>query len=567
MSNLDGKSFQNLPSEILIQIVQHLSPYDTVSIGQVSRLFRQIADEPTLWRQHCTNRYRYWAKRHNFAQKLQAPAKEVDWKRLYRDRVAADRVANTEFDGILASTTRRLPRIERIADLEHDAKDALFKHARNKIDTELPLARHFWSRQILLRIAREEAIDIWARLARGEEFDHALALSAYDAFVAGDQSWGDPNYVNHELQHLADEVRATYKNWDQLHTRAKAMKLAEFLQDKGFLGVRVHQDGYALANNFIGLALKHPQHEALPLICAVIYSSLAKRVGVKAEPINYPFHVYVTIQAPLGVDLDGKPSQIVELTQKEYDDTAKIPNVLYKVQDGQNVIYRCTPDTMYIDAFRPGTAEVSVDILRQYLNRMGVSPAYHPGFLRPCSTRDLVIRTRNNIIQALGNDGTNNIPSEYPLGPEWFTEMAYYSTIWVHLLGSSDTENVSLAQRRRALQPLAEHVTNNYQLDTELVENYVLPIFRNLPDYPPLLDITQTTRFEDIGPPPIHARTDEVTRKVKYKVGQVFTHRRYGYIGLIIGWDTKCELGEQWISQMGVDSLPGGRNQSFYNVV
>lgn len=54
---------------------------------------------------------------------------------------------------------------------------------------------------------------------------------------------------------------------------------------------------------------------------------------------------------------------------------------------------------------------------------------------------------------------------------------------------------------------------------------------------------------------------------VLYKVGSVFRHRRYGYEGMIVGWDTRCEKDEAWISHMGVDQLPGGKEQSFYHVV
>jgi hypothetical protein len=57
------------------------------------------------------------------------------------------------------------------------------------------------------------------------------------------------------------------------------------------------------------------------------------------------------------------------------------------------------------------------------------------------------------------------------------------------------------------------------------------------------------------------------SEKVKYRVGSVIRHRRYGYEGMIIGWDTKCMKGDSWINQMQVDDLPGGREQSFYDVV
>eukprot|EP01099_Mayorella_cantabrigiensis_P003529 TRINITY_DN2697_c0_g2_i2.p1 TRINITY_DN2697_c0_g2~~TRINITY_DN2697_c0_g2_i2.p1 ORF type:complete len:175 (-),score=40.34 TRINITY_DN2697_c0_g2_i2:245-769(-) len=53
----------------------------------------------------------------------------------------------------------------------------------------------------------------------------------------------------------------------------------------------------------------------------------------------------------------------------------------------------------------------------------------------------------------------------------------------------------------------------------------------------------------------------------KFKIGQIITHRRYSYRGVIYGYDTECKLSEDWIIQMQVDSLPRGRSQPFYHVL
>ncbi|KXJ92653.1 hypothetical protein Micbo1qcDRAFT_222406 [Microdochium bolleyi] len=56
--------------------------------------------------------------------------------------------------------------------------------------------------------------------------------------------------------------------------------------------------------------------------------------------------------------------------------------------------------------------------------------------------------------------------------------------------------------------------------------------------------------------------------QVRYRVGDLFRHRRYGYRAVITGWDATCQASEQWMQQMGVDALPGGgRSQSFYHVL
>ena len=56
-------------------------------------------------------------------------------------------------------------------------------------------------------------------------------------------------------------------------------------------------------------------------------------------------------------------------------------------------------------------------------------------------------------------------------------------------------------------------------------------------------------------------------KKVEFKIGQHFQHKRYGYEGFIIGWDFMCSADARWIYQMRVDDLPRGREQPFYNVM
>ncbi len=59
-------------------------------------------------------------------------------------------------------------------------------------------------------------------------------------------------------------------------------------------------------------------------------------------------------------------------------------------------------------------------------------------------------------------------------------------------------------------------------------------------------------------------REAEAFKAVKYTPGTVFKHRLFGYRGVIMGVTPTCEASEQWIQQMRVDDLPGGRLQPFY---
>jgi F-box protein 21 len=38
-------------------------------------------------------------------------------------------------------------------------------------------------------------------------------------------------------------------------------------------------------------------------------------------------------------------------------------------------------------------------------------------------------------------------------------------------------------------------------------------------------------------------------------------------MGVIIGWDEKCEASDHWKQQMGIEDLPNGANQPYYTVL
>ncbi|XP_043213781.1 F-box only protein 21-like [Amphibalanus amphitrite] len=53
----------------------------------------------------------------------------------------------------------------------------------------------------------------------------------------------------------------------------------------------------------------------------------------------------------------------------------------------------------------------------------------------------------------------------------------------------------------------------------------------------------------------------------RFRVGDIVRHRRYHYHAVVAGWTERCDATEGWIEQMGVDRLPLGRHQPFFNVL
>ncbi|XP_077976883.1 uncharacterized protein LOC144432531 [Glandiceps talaboti] len=54
---------------------------------------------------------------------------------------------------------------------------------------------------------------------------------------------------------------------------------------------------------------------------------------------------------------------------------------------------------------------------------------------------------------------------------------------------------------------------------------------------------------------------------IKYRVGQVIKHKKWGYRGIIIGWDEKAKAPEPWIHQMHPKDKPHWRNQPNYSIL
>jgi F-box protein 21 len=94
-----------------------------------------------------------------------------------------------------------------------------------------------------------------------------------------------------------------------------------------------------------------------------------------------------------------------------------------------------------------------------------------------------------------------------------------------------------------------------------------LPQLQGLPEYHHLLQILNAVRAGDRNPKPTIRREGPAKENVRFKVGQVFKHKRFRYMGVVIGWDVNCDASEEWMAQMGVDELGRGRWQSFYHVL
>jgi F-box protein 21 len=130
-----------LPDEILHLILCHVHPRECVALERTARRFRDITNEPLLWRLYCQRLFHFWDERHEFQKKLAGPIDAVDWKRLYVTRHLIDEATSDTLDSVLSSQSGRIEKFHTIISFGYDVKDTLIRHSLAGPDQEDHLAR------------------------------------------------------------------------------------------------------------------------------------------------------------------------------------------------------------------------------------------------------------------------------------------------------------------------------------------------------------------------------------------------------------------------------------------
>lgn len=306
------------------------------------------------------------------------------------------------------------------------------------------------------------------------------------------------------------------------------MLLASWLRQNHLTGIESGLEYHALEHNFLGLAIKSPGHNSLPLISAVIYCYVAQKLGLDARPCGFPFHVHVIIIPPSGFDMDGK---IVS------DAGGGVP--------------------MYIDPFRDAQ-ETPISNLRSQLDFLGTSDVDRAGFLGPLGVSDTVMRCSKNILNSI-----QSLPRPDTQTASVDVVSAKYAALWSIMLLAGQARPMDL---RNQLPWLMELFATKFPSDIFLVEQYIVPLFQGFFEHEHILESLHVMRAVDEIPKQVRRRSGG-NKNIRFKVGQVFQHQRYHYRAIITGWDSECGAGEQWMRRMGIDRLQAGRHQSFYHVL
>ncbi|KAI8965545.1 hypothetical protein F5Y11DRAFT_294552 [Daldinia sp. FL1419] len=539
-------SINSLPDEIVHHILLYVPPEETLSkVTLLSKRFNRVAHEPLLWRCYCQQNFKYWEASHHFKERLNGYLYATDWRRLFLLRLGRNAYIARLLDGIIASRVSRLQKTEQICLYGYDAKDYLLSQCQVPDSAKDALARRYYACSVLDSIHRSLAIEEWSKYqkfaARRSDEDTPYseklncgmrlerALGAFDMFMLHDNE-GDLEEITELLDDIADRFRNAHPYFYEMNTRQRAITLSRWLRSNNMTGLNdpTEQTYRYLRNCLIGRALQDEHHPSLPIISAAIYSAVASRLGLEAYPCALPSHVHATVLSRPGMTLDDEPLE--EPSQHQ--------------------------ENMFLDPYTVDD-EVPLDRIIDFLHRLGIHTG-HDNLLNPTSTDLIVMRTAQNIRASFTSFRTNERPFaqiipmiELNRG-DWARNLqpALYSMIWasimmVPVLPDSDEIRWDWQQDvRDLLSAFYEH----FPEDAWLVEKYVCPMYdtfagptrrRNNWDPPSksVRDQIRSMRRADASVHPARRRSDlPKGTEVKYRVGQVFRHRRYEYYGLILGW-------------------------------
>jgi F-box protein 21 len=324
----------------------------------------------------------------------------------------------------------------------------------------------------------------------------------------------------------------------KMSIRERAKVLFHYLVEHGILlGFPEHNyDGPD--SSFIGQVLYNRSSSSTPLVTCAIFSAVADRLGMIVKPIRFIWHTYVCVYPAPGRDLDGG--------------ILKYP---IKIQNSDEALIKRT--RMFMDPSR-GFEEVAISDLVGQLLKMGIPAPQAEFHLEPLITSEAVHRCAAAISDALAA-----LPDRegdwlgHPLPTALQPDLAVYASLWAIMLTRNDA---------MSLPRLGHYLQKNYPMDIALLESN----WPNTTDYQQSLqfrDLCHVIRTTDLTP-------KNVSRRVKgegsiiYKIGQVFRHKRYGFLGIISGWDRVSHDPAEHITQPTSMRCPMlVKQRTFYHVI
>ena len=292
--------------------------------------------------------------------------------------------------------------------------------------------------------------------------------------------------------------------WSVTETRQITDVLCKVLFEKlGFYGNS--EMYYSSENLFIDCVLERKQ--GIPITLAIIFESVARRLGVRCEPVSFPSHFLLRWKERYGPEF----------------------------KDAEN---------FYIDVFNGGQF-----LTKEHCPRIGgVSkcPIEKYNVHEPATTIEVVTRMANNLQIATRqhthlNDRTARLRSalelQHMVEPNNMNTIVQLSRIYI-LQEMDLTELVITLETMEDLEVMSRRRANIISEACQAWKKHLLP-------------------DEEVEP-------KQREPPVKYAVGLIMKHKIHGHLCVITGWDVHRKESKVWMNEINVDHLEASTDQPFY---
>ncbi|KAL4223749.1 F-box protein 21 [Mactra antiquata] len=542
----DCPSFLCVPAEIIECILrcETLLFTDLLSFSEVCLKFRDAVRSNNVWREKYFQRwpnllFRYdtgnsnnwldeFKRRHVVGRKVILMVSDLSSKLYLQDKGILSKDDLKDFTQLMASN-------HRYAEFIVDELMSLL----NDTEREKKLTTKYYAQKVL--IAAQETI-LTDKVKLYTQLPQEKQLIETGAILLA--QWCQPiesivmNEITNEIDRLAEAVKKDIMSTlpqhpvlnSPLHTeyfmedlwsceQSKQILLAlnkVLFKDKKFHGAKDGDRYYDPLNSYIDKVLS--RKTGIPITLCILYSAVARRLGVICEPVNSPYHFV--------------------LRWKEHPMSAS-----------QEHMYT------YIDVFNGGKfvsideLPTSIHVLRHYLTADSLRAINAIGVL--CR----MVRNLINIVQhqrAPGNNYSNTqclrsaLEFIVLIAPQEVEFKLYLVRLYINM-------NINLLDCISILQSMmGEDNQDQGNIVPYLLTSAEAQHHRNM---------------EQNAEKKIKAKTRSKPSDAIFSVGLVMRHKRYNYDCVIFGWDPKCMATPDWILQMGVHNLPNKDKQPFYNVL
>ncbi|KZT75034.1 hypothetical protein DAEQUDRAFT_18423 [Daedalea quercina L-15889] len=531
-----------LPTELYAAVLSFLPPDDDFSDTSVKTLvncfgasaqLRAAAKQSLIWKPHYCARYTECVEEREAERRTKFKG---DYRLMYIARRRLDRRALEAVDEIRTQLSGRHARAAAfVKEFSFDAWNALEQEARLPVpaylsgdetgilggdvdldsdDVEHALPRRYWAKAMMGLIARRYTLQKWVRLYSAEEEDQPVtfeeALAGLSAFY--DQS---PKHISKWLGMLAHDCRVQLTvagveldpaspGYD---LPSLVVRLRDTLRGMGF-HIADGDDFYNPLNQFPHAFMRTESRKTIPMGLVYVYASVARRLGIRASPTNYPGKVLCHIDP-----IDPEQNEML------FDVCGQSLPIIFTSRD-----------------------------LRQVLVDIGLRPDMPAEIIRPCKVGTILHRAAaNTIIAVRWNQRRSG--GAFTENQAWCS----YAAFCISLFQPQDMQ-------------ISSQIIDCKPLDAMAVLNDVVG-----PALNPLARESLTRQCEKLVEEDeefartVWPRTGE--RPVLFFVGLIVQHAKYEYAGCIIGWHPMCLAKEDLSPVMEVQRLARGWDQPFYWVL